>query len=80
MVHIRDRLDVLLAIVPGWGRPERELVIPDVMPAMGMRDLVVGFGCACYSKDISLFNTVDCIGRTYYMLVLHCQLRMEFPL
>jgi hypothetical protein len=74
-----DRLDVLPAIVPGCGKPERELVIPDVMPAMGMRDLVVGFGCACWSKVISLFDTVDCIGGTYYMVVLHVgQLRMEF--
>lgn len=54
MVHIRDTLEVLFAIVPGWGNPERELVIPDVMPAMGMRDLVVGFGCACSSKEVSL--------------------------
>jgi hypothetical protein len=44
-----------------------------------MRDLVVGFGCACWSKVIRLFDTIDCIGGTYYMVVLHVgQLRMEF--
>lgn len=43
---LRDAVDVF-AMVPGGSRPERELVAPDVNPAMGMRDRTVPFDCAC---------------------------------